>query len=361
MRYFLLISLLFLCYEGSAFSSLNVLKKENVSIFEKSHRGKRGKRGPIGPQGPRGPIGPPGKPGLAVFPLSSTIFVDGSTKFTNLSQDGSIARPYSTIQQAINAVPVAQNANDYRKVFTIIISSGVYDEDLVIQGNGKHIKLCALGPVTLGNATGPNFQPAAGDIARSITWNVTSGNDFGTQIPTNLTISSLVFPEQGGLLNEGYLSQFRITGSLNVSGNGAGFLSFNGELFNNLNVTGFSSFDLYLFSSHIRGSVQASNNNYILQIAKDSFFDGPIQIGSYGKISRSVIASGMQVSSPLAGQESATIEAPIGIYATSLKGNFQGPAGSIFLLDAPSNYWFLQPPQGSVSGGAIKELIYNVQ
>lgn len=78
-----------------------------------------GGSGEQGPAGPEGPEGPPG-PGEDFGPLSNTVFVDGGTTVPDPDQDGSIARPFETVTEALAAI------GSFATPYTIFMTPGDY-------------------------------------------------------------------------------------------------------------------------------------------------------------------------------------------------------------------------------------------
>lgn len=74
-----------------------------------------------GTPGPAGPAGPPG-PGDDFGPLSNTVFVDGGTTVPIGDQDGSIAFPFATLTQGLNAMGAST-------AFTVFMTPGDYSTE----------------------------------------------------------------------------------------------------------------------------------------------------------------------------------------------------------------------------------------
>lgn len=83
--------------------------------------GPSGIEGPPGPPGPTGPTGP----GIGDFlPLSNTLWVDGGTAVPLAEQDGTIARPFSTLLAGLNALSALSEP-----ISTILITPGDYSAE----------------------------------------------------------------------------------------------------------------------------------------------------------------------------------------------------------------------------------------
>jgi len=319
-------------------------------------RGPRGPRGPQGIPGPRGPTGPqglqgaqgiPGKIGVngphglfgSCNPLSFTSFVDFGTLVALTEQNGSIGRPYKTIQQAINAIPFPTTSQEMYRHYTIFIASGAYDEDLTIQADGRRISLVGLGPVTLGKMTGRGWQPGLFNQARNITWKQSGdASNFGTGISSTLTIETLMPLSDAMMQDESYSSKFRISGSIFcLQGSSISMgLCLNAEVYGDVNTTpstGVGNIDLQIHRSYVHGQVGgAGTANVQLIVAENSRFDGLITVNRLGHIFSSDIRSGFSllVGTPLPA-------APSGLFYTRFQGQYSGP--NPLPIDTATNYW----------------------
>lgn len=80
--------------------------------------------GPVGPEGPPGPTGPAGGGAGDFLPLSNTLWVDGGTVVPLLQQDGTIARPFGTLTDGLNALAALGEP-----ISTILITPGDYSAE----------------------------------------------------------------------------------------------------------------------------------------------------------------------------------------------------------------------------------------
>jgi len=94
--------------------------------------------------------------------VGCTLFVDGQSTLPANSQDGSLLRPFSTIQAAIDALPVRNTSITRRHIDRINITSADYDEDLTIDITNRNLEL--VGKFNLGifdqSLWRPVFAPA---------------------------------------------------------------------------------------------------------------------------------------------------------------------------------------------------------
>jgi hypothetical protein len=134
-----------------------------------------------------------------VAPFQKLAYVDKA--YAGPTSDGSVLRPYTTIQAAVNGLGAPVDAADEKKVRKLIITGGSYDEDVTIpQGNWQIIP---HGFVHLGAGDLNNY---ASTTPRKLQFEVTPDNRFGTSRPS-LSIEG----------NPGY------TGSTHMAYNGSGF------------------------------------------------------------------------------------------------------------------------------------------
>jgi hypothetical protein len=162
-------------------------------VFEgkKGETGSRGAQGPQGVQGVQGIQGIQGVPGPVNFLARNNFFVDLTTTQDQLTADGTIAKPFSTIQGAINYIQLHHtptNVQDFETGTTLLIAAGWYQEQVTITGDSNRITLVPLGNVILG--------PASGSLP-AIVYNVTSSNtNFGSQYRTSLAFGT-TSPDRG--------------------------------------------------------------------------------------------------------------------------------------------------------------------
>jgi len=111
-------------------------------------------------------------------PLTSvvnTIFVDIS--YTGTIQNGSQNSPYTSIMDAINAIPAldVSSSTDKYVAYKIYVYSGFYDEDITFPGSitPRIIHFIARGPVYLG---------LMGGTDRNITYNLNRPEEYSTLI-----------------------------------------------------------------------------------------------------------------------------------------------------------------------------------
>lgn len=298
--------------------------------------GSQGLQGPQGPRGLQGPAGPEG-PGV-VLPFAFDLFVDGSTVVDPTTADGSLSKPFKTIQSAIDFIVNKPFASEL-DLYTVFITSGQYDENITILGNDRKIALVGLGSVTIGTQSS----------VRNITWNV---NSSSTAINPALLVKSLnsAFRNATG--------KFLVTGGVTISNATTKTLDF--ELC--AEVTGAISFsttsvsspvNLFLYNAILSGNLNPMQQRGVwLQVAENSVFKGTITVENYGRIQSSVISQGMQI---LSATDAAAD--PDGMLLTDFSGNFTGPSGSYLRVDSYTNYWLKNnTPVPVVTGATLKLL-----
>lgn len=293
------------------------------------------------------------EPKVKVAPLTQYFYVDANAKAD--VQDGSIAKPFATIQAAIKAVPQAETSQDVQKVHIIAIAPGTYDEDLEI-GPQKRITLLAMGPVNLGQFSADMYQPEDSDVSRNIIWTA-RGNDFFTGISDSLTILSA---DSGAdsKTKSSYVSSFRISGDIIVQDATpqaplpfAQKLRIQGEVFGSVYVDPTLSVDLHTKNAAIHGDVKGKR--LVLQTAEATRFYSPLDLLYYQYINSSEIQNGMKVSLVPLDSDALVLR---GMYATNLAGTFEGPARSL-VLDPITNFWFVK--NGNVKAGGATKVILN--
>lgn len=304
--------------------------------------GPQGLQGPQGPRGLQGPVGPQGHEGPGVvLPFTYNIIVDGGSVIDPTTSDGSLSKPYKTIQAAIDSI-VALPAKTQYDVYTVLITGGQYDENITILGNDKRIALVGLGHVTIGSQNSP----------RSISWNVSSSSTAIVPALSLKTINSAFRSATG---------KFYVTGAVSVSNSTtkALDLELNAEILGNLSFTTTSlasPVNLFLYNTILTGNLNPSTptlqRGVWLQVAENTTFKGSITCENYGRIQSCIINQGMQI---LSTQPAASD--PDGMLLTDFMGNFIGPDGSQFRVDSYTNYWLKNnTPVPVVSGATLKVL-----
>lgn len=258
--------------------------------------------------------------------------------------DGSFYKPFTTIQEAINRA--TEDNPTVRK--TILIESGIYDEDLTIEG-AVLLSLVFMGPSTLGDAAGTNFASIS---ARNITWNI--GGYGGSPRPT-LKIICLGGGEVSST-HPAYGTGLEISGNLVVTDSNA------------VNV----SHELHLTSVKIKGNLTATQsaggcNLYIekcyldqaltatvglMWMAVRTQFDGLVTLQQVGRVSECEFLGGMTVTSTTPMTSGLP---PNGMFNTKFSGVFTGPATSLW-MDSTTNYFF-KTLGASKAGGATTVLL----
>lgn len=276
------------------------------------------------------------------------------TKITLITGGDAVSSPtttatFTTIQAALNAIPTGTTSTNIRKVYTILIPQGTYDEDLTIDITNCHIQLLALGPVNLGLFNNTFW---AASNSRSITINCTSSGidsirptlGIGTYIPygTNQTT------------HPSYSTGFRISGNITWNVTSISFtnaeLYLDAEVFGNVDssISVTHNFHLYFTRARVRGTVPGTRN--LIQLADWCVFTGLVTCQTYSTIRHSVFSGGMTVSSAAGGGVK-----PFGMFASDFFGTFTGPALS-FAIDNSTDYYFTLN-SGVLAGGATKTFI----
>lgn len=240
--------------------------------------------------GPLGPTGSQGPPGTVNFITPQNIYVDSQTPQDPLTADGSISSPFNSITAALNALVEPTSLNSYNMGTTIIIASGQYDENLIIDADSTRVTLLALGTVILGGAT------AVGNVTITLT---NANNNFGSSFSSAVTFDSDV-----NLAFDGTnVTQFTINGSVTVNNKNTGFASPNTDVFVNFSntfvigsiaLTSATAFIALNFnSSHIVGAITGVNQVTAINEALNTSFDSLVQIGLFNYANNCRIRAGV--------------------------------------------------------------------
>jgi len=260
--------------------------------------------------------------------------------------------PFVTIQGALDAIGAPVDAADQKARWTVQIVSGEYDEDLTIPA-GRRIVLLPLGPVTLGDGAGPDYESTT---PRSITFDATPAFGqrvtfgIGTIIPTCVhavrCTQATAFDVSGDLVLVGTptvpeaaavrVSMTRVRGDVDGTALAA------------LGV------DLHFDRSRVDGDVNGAANTVIVH-AESAAFQGTITTVAICHVTACNLDGDVTVTQPPTFGGAAVL--PPGFYSCRFDGThtFTGPAGSLY-LDAASNYW-IKANAWVLGGGATKTII----
>lgn len=273
---------------------------------------------------------------LPIVPgLKYDVFVDGNTGSLG---DGSVQKPFKTIQAAINHV-TSKPLEYPQDTYTILIAAGVYRENLIINGNNKRIALVAMSGVTLGTDANVN----------TITWNIDEGS---SKINPELSINVLAFHSAANFtpgVDKGHMGQFHIEGNIQVNAAASFPLTASLSLkstyvnskirFSPKNPT--NTLRLFVYHSSVNGLNPDSAQGVQLCIAEDTCFSSELNIDAFGRILTSSISDGMTLLKNSAEQESLNVE-PSGMLLSKFQGTLNAPKGTLFCVDSYTNFWFQQ-------------------
>jgi hypothetical protein len=320
------------------------------------------------------------------MPLSLTriLFVDGSA--TSPTADGSLDKPYQSIQAAVGAVQVPATVAESLQEWMILIAPGDYDEDVTISGPVRlaFIGLGAfrLGRYTAAGGTQTNIVAVAGAMPRNLVWSYEIGQVISDGAAPQLVIGTI-----GGtdVVRHGKPIANRISGSIIIRGTavsgasgGTAFLAIASTQVDAgikqdpsspkketnptqpaVDVMGFSGtlVDRH-FNSRFRGAVLGPLNSipatapaYVLATSFRSLYEQLLQVTGYASIEQAGVERGMTVSQvPNLGSLKSVL--PPGMVNSTFAGEFTGPPGSL-LLDAATNTWFIRNA-AKLAGGATK-------
>jgi len=249
-------------------------------------------------------------PGVAQWVACSAVtapytgLMFGDNHYTGGSSNGSIAAPFITIQAALDAIgsPTPGDVVDAGTGWTVLITTGYYDEDLVLP-DLRALCLEGIGPSSGPSISGSGAGPGTvflydGAIAdpRTITLNVTTPNTFGSlftdaavpiQIKNFELIDGMSFSEDGALAgptasdvklyleNVSFLDAggATINDSIRATGWDAGTLYLS---FNNANLIGFGG------GGGPGLAISGLGGGIVLVVdARTAFFGGDIEVDRY--------------------------------------------------------------------------------
>ena len=255
---------------------------------------------------------------------------------------GTFADPFRSLQSAVNAAQ-AIGASERKMIF--VAAGSTFDEDVVVTGGIMHIT--GLGPWTLGDGKGTFFNSTT---PRNFTYN-SDGSLPDSKWPS--LILSTIMDDETSSTHTAYLNGFTISGDLIF--NETNGISHNIQLRNvkvqgNYTQTGVGGVQTYLRRCFFDNTFTGSST--ILNICDSCQFDGLVTVSQHSRIWQCEFKSGMTTSGLINSLP------PNGIYETSFKGVFTGPAGSL-LLDPVTNYFF-NLNSASLAGGATKVLLHDL-
>ncbi len=307
-------------YDIKEIGNTSVVSK-GLCIFD-WFKGPKGDRGEPGPQGPKGDKGDKGD--SCEVPVTGFVYyVDSSYQSGFKESNGSIAAPFSTIQQALNAAK--SSGRDPFEPTVIYVNPGSYEEDIVIQDLCR-ISIVALGPVEIGS----RFGGDSGDCRLgNITWTISEQTAFDGFEP-----SLLISQAAQGVMGQNSSVAMNIYGGIHVYNRSQqlAHMSVSGvDLGCMFCVQG--SVELDVLNSLFSGKV--SGDGLILNKAQSSIFAEPLEIFSYGSIFQCALENGLEVQSmPI------DFDAPVGIIQSVISGQFAGPDQSL-IVDAYTNQCFV--------------------
>ncbi len=186
------------------------------------------------------------KAAIADTAARTTIYVDGATALVTGNQNGSRLRPYKTIQQALDAVPVAATVTQRANTYVLDIASGDYDESPAVDVANRRIWLAPRGAVRLGVYEG------AGNAVSGTRRNFTITGDLTPAATAPIDAFTIV--PTGSAFGDFNSIAFRISGKLDMSA-----------------VTGATGYALRLRGVAVDGTTGANTGDALL---------GPVAFGA---------------------------------------------------------------------------------
>jgi len=284
--------------------------------------------------------------------LVHELYVDPNG--SDITGNGSILKPYQTIQFALDQIPAATTAAQSKQVFLIIISPADYDEDLSIDITGKRVILTSPGPWGLGTFDAVDWGPSG--TLRNITISGVAASING--IRPGFAIANQINPGERQSTHQSYFTGARISGQILIPATvGSLEIDLEAEVFGVGGVALDASvsnpiLQLYVYNGRYRGIFNAGTNSNF-QHAERCRFDGLVTIGSYSLMDRCRFNAGFTALSATPGGV-----LPDGFINSFFAAGttFTGPAAS-FRLDGYTNARF-KLGACILAGGATK-IIYD--
>jgi hypothetical protein len=285
---------------------------------------------------------------------TSVLYVDNGLSIDTDDQDGSAARPFKTVQQALDALPVATTTLGMLATPVIRVASGVYDEDLTPDLTGKRIRIELHGVFRLGDysAVGGNFNDAS--PRRNITFvgdSATVGStlcafkmahvDAPQWDAATVQISGKV---DANSLTLGNHVALQLTGNIEgTTGDDTGV-----SIDTTSHLVGGKSFVLGMTSALLVGAINAPS--LVIGAVQYCTFGGGFAIKGVHLIKDSKVDKDITITddwmSPSRGQQGYVgVRFEPGI-------TFTGPAGT-FKVDAISNYWAITNDLALAGGATV--------
>jgi len=251
--------------------------------------------------------------------------------------------PFSTLGAALASVPACSSFLECRRQYVIHVQPCSYDEDLVINVTRRSLVMQALGTVTIGNLTGPQWSAGPGDVARNIT--IFSSDDFGGNMTTGVQLLGL--DDVAG-------SEFRVSGNVLVDASGTNGayleLRLRADVLGTVNVTS-GLVELDAQGAHFHGPVLGPAATNASQLAYErcsgSQHDAAVNVTQIGSLNMCSFGAGFA----LATNASSNSVRPRGFYNCFFAGQLGGPAN--FPVDSGTDYWITSQNLALV-GGATK-------
>lgn len=276
----------------------------------------------------------------------NTFYADSNA---STGGDGSILKPYDSLQDAIDA---AELLSDSVRKTIVVAGDSAFDEDITIKGGV--LSIIGLGPFNIGDdaqtykdsTTARNVLWELGDttlplsLRPTLRIGVLGQGDSSSTHPAAATackISGTFTIDKGSAgptVSELWMSNVKVKGAL---GKGASLAGIGVNMY----------FDGCFFDSTFVGG-----SNFYLVEARNCEFDSLIDINSYCRIFDCEVSAGMT----LAGTSPLTYIKPNGIYQSTLSGVFTGISGSDILVDSSTNYKYTANG-ASLAGSATKTVM----
>lgn len=276
-----------------------------------------------------------------------TRYVDGL--YAGGSSDGSMSRPFVTIQAALDTFPEPTTAAESKKRYVVWVHPGAYNEDIVIPA-GLHCSILTDGFVSIGEG---DLQNHASTTNRSITIEVNNANYFaGTTGGRPQIVIGSINGRMMGTTHPAYSTGFHIRevkfSQLGTPTANTIELTMVGCKIGSPGVvsTGTQNTNMSFYNCFCSGPITTTGSGLIYEM-QNTEVDGLVTTNKINRTWMCSLDGGVTVASADSGTQ-----APSGFFQTIIGGTFTGPASS-YRVDLSTKA--LSSP--TLAGGATEVLL----
>jgi hypothetical protein len=252
-----------------------------------------------------------------------TRYVDGL--YAGGNSDGSVSRPFTTIQAALDTFPEPTTAAESKKRYVVWVHPGAYNEDIVIPA-GLHCSILTDGFVSIGEG---DLQNHASTTNRSITIEVNTANYFaGTTGGRPQIVIGSINGKMMGTTHPAYATGFHIReikySQLGTPAADTVELTLVGCKIGSPGVvsTGTQNSNMSFYDCFCSGPITTTGTGLIYDCVNTEI-DGLVTANKINRAWMSAFDGGITVTAA----DSST-QAPCGFFDCIIGGTFTGPASS---------------------------------